>query len=52
VWLLDPKPRVLEVFRLESTGYQLLATYEGGGPVRAQPFEAIELELAFLWDER
>jgi Uma2 family endonuclease len=52
VWLVDPMPRVLEVFRLEATGYALLATYEDKGPVRAEPFEAHELDLAFLWDER
>ncbi|QSQ24522.1 Uma2 family endonuclease [Pyxidicoccus parkwayensis] len=52
VWLIDPKPRVLEVFRLGPGGYELLATHEGNGPVRAEPFEAIELDLAFLWDER
>ncbi|MCY1021414.1 Uma2 family endonuclease [Pyxidicoccus sp. MSG2] len=52
VWLVDPKTRTLEVFRWETTGYALLATYEGKGPVRAEPFEAIELELAFLWDDR
>ncbi|WP_163999849.1 Uma2 family endonuclease [Pyxidicoccus caerfyrddinensis] len=52
VWLVDPKPRTLEVYRLEGASYVLLATYEGKGPVRAEPFEAIELELAFLWDDR
>jgi hypothetical protein len=51
VWLLDPVLRMLEVFRLEGTHYSLLATHTGSARVRAEPFEALELELAFLWDE-
>ena len=51
VWLLDPRARTLEVFRLEGAGYSLLATYSGRAHVRAEPFEAVELKLAFLWGE-
>jgi Uma2 family endonuclease len=51
VWLLDPVLRMLEVFRLEGAHYSLLATHTGSARVRAEPFEALELELAFLWDE-
>lgn len=52
VWLIDPKSRTLEVLRLGASGYELLATYEGNGPIRAEPFESFELDLAYLWDER
>jgi Uma2 family endonuclease len=52
VWLVEPKARTVEVFRLEDSGYRLLAMHVGSAPIRAEPFEAIELELAFLWDER
>ncbi|PTL84312.1 Uma2 family endonuclease [Vitiosangium sp. GDMCC 1.1324] len=51
VWLLDPEVRMLEVFRLEGARYSLLSTYTGTARVRAEPFEALELELAALWDE-
>ncbi len=51
VWLLDPVLRMLEVFRLEGAHYSLLATHTGSARVRTEPFEALELELAFLWDE-
>ena len=52
VWLVEPRTRTVEVFRLEAAGYRLLAMHEGSAPIRAEPFEAIELRVAFLWDER
>ncbi|MFP2912151.1 Uma2 family endonuclease [Pyxidicoccus sp. 3LFB2] len=51
VWFMDPEARTLEVLRLEGTEYSLLATHSGPSVVRAEPFEAAELELAYLWDE-
>lgn len=50
LWLIDPKVRTLEVWRLEGQGYQKIAQHEGAAKVRAEPFEALELELGFLWD--
>jgi Uma2 family endonuclease len=51
VWLVDPELRTLEVFRLDGAYYSLLATHAGQSCVRAEPFEAFELELAYLWGE-
>ena len=51
VWLLDPLARTLEVLRLESGRWTILATHAGAEVVRAEPFEAVELELAILWGE-
>jgi Uma2 family endonuclease len=51
VWFLDPEARTLEVLRLEGARYSPLATHTGTTRVRAEPFEALELELAALWDE-
>lgn len=48
-WLLEPKARVLEVLRLDSSSYRIAATFHGEARVRAEPFDAIELELAILW---
>lgn len=51
VWFVDPEARTLEVLRLEGSRYTLLVTHTGLARVRAEPFEAIELELGFLWGE-
>lgn len=48
-WLVDPLTKTLEVFRLESARWMLLATFRDEALVRAEPFDAIELELAALW---
>ncbi len=48
-WLVEPLQQTLEVLRLESGRWSLLATRSAGDRVRAEPFEAIELDLATLW---
>jgi hypothetical protein len=40
------------VLRLESQRWSLLAKHEGRAKLRAEPFEAIELELGALWAKR
>ena len=49
LWLLDPDARTLEVLRLDGESYRLIATHSDDEVVRAEPFDAIELELALLW---
>lgn len=49
VWFVDPDGRTLEVLRRDGDRYVLAATFEGNEPVRAEPFDAIELELGALW---
>lgn len=51
VWLLDPIDKRLEVYALdaETTDWREVRIYEGNATVRAEPFEAIELELGSLW---
>jgi Uma2 family endonuclease len=51
LWLLNPSARTLEVYRLAEHRWLVLGTYEGDAPVRAEPFDAVELELAPLWGE-
>jgi len=51
LWLVNPLARTVEVYRLTDGQWLLLATYEGAATVRAEPFDAIELELAPLWGE-
>jgi Uma2 family endonuclease len=48
-WLADPSVRTLEVFRREGAAWLLIATFEGDRRVRAEPFDAIELDLSRLW---
>ena len=49
VWLVDPIEQYLEVLRLDGESYRIVATFSSDAPVRAEPFDAIELDLAALW---
>lgn len=49
-WLINPDLRTLEVYRLEGGRWWLQDTFEADAAVRAEPFEAIELSLAVLWE--
>ena len=49
VWLVDPWLRTLEVLRRHETSWLVVATYQGDAKIRAEPFDAIELELGILW---
>lgn len=49
LWLVDPLQRTLEIFRLERGHWLLLATHGDDEKVRAEPFEAIEIDLSQLW---
>jgi len=48
-WLVDPIARTLEVLRLERERYMIMATYADDARVRAEPFDAVDLDLAVLW---
>jgi Uma2 family endonuclease len=50
VWHVDPLAQTLEVFRLlDAQTYELRAAWRGDAVVRAEPFDAIVLELSALW---
>lgn len=49
VWLVDPLQRTLEVLRRSGQEWVIASVHEGSDRVRAEPFAAIELELAVLW---
>jgi Uma2 family endonuclease len=51
LWLVNPTARTVEVYRMADGRWLLLATHEGAQQVRAEPFEAVELDLAPLWGE-
>jgi Uma2 family endonuclease len=50
-WLIDPLARTLEVLKLDRGRWTILATHAGNEVVRAEPFEAVELELTALWGD-
>lgn len=49
VWLVDPLEQYLEVLRLDGPTFRIVATFTADAKVRAEPFEAIELDLAQVW---
>ena len=49
MWHVDPIARTLEVFQLECCRYVRLRAWRDDAVVRAEPFDAIELDLAVLW---
>ncbi len=50
VWFIDPIARTLEVLRLDGETYRVMSTHAHDDVVRAEPFAAIELALAVLWE--
>ena len=50
-WLIDPVLRTVEIYRLDGDTYRMVATFRDAATVRAEPFDAIELELSALWSE-
>lgn len=48
-WLVHPVRRTVEVFRLYRRRWKTLATHHDHERIRAEPFEALELDLALLW---
>lgn len=49
-WLVDPIAKLLEVFRLDGSVWTRLQSASGSETLRAEPFGAIELDLASLWE--
>lgn len=49
LWIVDPGPRTLEVYRAEGDNWLLALSAAGDVKVRAEPFEAVELDLTTLW---
>ncbi len=49
LWLVDPERRTLGVFRLAGDVYSMLRVFTGDDVVRADPFPAVEINLAAIW---
>jgi hypothetical protein len=48
-WLVHPRRRSLETYRLHDGTLAAIAVYREADRVRIRPFDAIELDLAALW---
>ncbi len=49
LWLLDPHPETLEVFRLDGGSWRLVTSVAGAVRIAAEPFEAVEMDLGRIW---
>ncbi len=49
IWLIDPVAETIEVFRLESGRWFLLAAFSESEKMRVEPFDAVEIDLTDLW---
>jgi Uma2 family endonuclease len=49
VWLVDPRQQTLEVLRLENGHWVIAAQHEGAETIRAEPFDAVELDMRRWW---
>ncbi len=52
LWIVDPHAQILEVYRLEGSTYARIQAFVGLATVRAEPFEAAELDLGRWWGPR
>ncbi len=50
VWLVDPLAMILEVYALDRGSWRVVHIYRGDDPIRAEPFDAVEIPLGKLWE--
>ena len=51
LWIVDPVAHTLEVYRLEDRRWVVVSTQVGSDAVRAEPFDALALEMRSWWRE-
>ncbi len=49
IWFVNPRTFTLEVLRLDTGTWTVVATHDGDASVHAEPFDAVPLELFRLW---
>jgi Uma2 family endonuclease len=49
LWHVDPVAHTLDIFRLVEGDWLHVQSFSGEARVRAEPFDAVELELALVW---
>ena len=50
-WIINPDNQTLEIYALAAGRWTVAGTHVGDVLVRAEPFEAIELDLSALWTD-
>lgn len=50
VWFVEPRDRTLEVLERAGDRWTIVDHFHDDAKVRARPFDAIELDLAILWE--
>lgn len=51
LWLVHPSLQTLEVYRLEGPHWVVVSSHVGAEGARAEPFEALELDMSRWWLE-
>jgi Uma2 family endonuclease len=51
VWLVDPFARTLEILRLDAGRSTIVSIFTERDTLRAEPFDAIELDLSLVFNE-
>lgn len=51
LWIVDPNLRTLETYRLEQGRWVVAGAYGGAEETRAEPFDAVGLDMARWWIE-
>jgi Uma2 family endonuclease len=49
VWLINPASETLEILALAGSRWMLVAAHVGAVVVRAEPFDAVDLDLSAIW---
>jgi Uma2 family endonuclease len=52
LWLVEPLHDTIEVYRLDQGRWIVAGTHAADDSVRAEPFDAVELQLAHWWMPR
>ena len=50
-WIIDPRLRTLEAYELRDGTWSAIGAYKDFDKARIAPFDAIELDLAVLWED-
>jgi Uma2 family endonuclease len=50
-WLVDPRTRTVEVYRLAARQWQEIGRFAGDATARLPPFDAAALDLGALWTD-